>query len=189
MGSEATSSQTVGPFFHLGFDGLIGVSPVLAGVGGKPITMQGRVLDGDSKPVPDAVLEFWQASPEGEYLGTEDARTKPLTPGFSGFARISTDENGCFLLRTVKPGTFTGPQGVQHAPHIVVTVFMRGLLKQLITRIYFPGEAANADDPILNLVPPERRSTLVSKRLEQTEDSLEWNVILQGEGETAFFEW
>jgi protocatechuate 3,4-dioxygenase, alpha subunit len=189
MSLKATPSQTVGPFFHLGFDGLTNGSLVPVAVSGKPITLQGCVLDGDSKPVPDAVLEFWQASPDGIYPDMEDTRNKPLTSRFNGFARIYTDENGCFQFVTVKPGRVLDQRKVLHAPHIVVTIFMRGLLKQLITRIYFPDETANADDPVLNLVPVERRSTLVCKRLGGIEDSLEWNVILQGKEETVFFDW
>ena len=115
---------------------------------GEQIAIQGRVLDGDGKPVNDALVEIWQANAHGKYAHPEDKQGKPLEAGFKGFGRSATDENGAFRFKTIKPGRVPGPGGALQAPHIAVTVFMRGLLKHLVSRIYFPDEPANADDPV-----------------------------------------
>ena len=112
---------------------------------------------------------------------------KSRCSGFKGFGRIPTDARGAFRFSTIKPGRVPGPGGRLQAPHLVVSVFMRGLLKHLATRIYFPDEAGNAEDPILKLVPPARRSTLIARP--RSRGVLEWNIILQGKGETVFFDY
>lgn len=175
MNFVATASQTVGPFFHVGMDGLY-VCDLAGNAAGEKFVIRGRVLDGDGKPVGDALIELWQAGPDGRFA----------QPGFAGFGRLATDAEGAFRFVTLKPGAVTGADGKPQAPHIAVHVFMRGLLRQLVTRIYFPGEPANATDAVLGLVPADRRATLVARQVEQ--GALEWNVILQGGDETVFFE-
>jgi protocatechuate 3,4-dioxygenase alpha subunit len=187
MAFQATTSQTVGPFFTIGFDRLNKVNLVAPGISGERVTIVGRVVDGDGKPVPDALLETWQANSHGKYAHPEDQQNKTLEPGFQGFGRIGVDENGGFLFTTVKPGAVPGPKGKMQAPHIAVSVFARGLLLRLVTRVYFPEEPANAADYVLNLVEPSRRGSLIARKT-AVAGSLEWNVILQGAHETVFFD-
>jgi protocatechuate 3,4-dioxygenase alpha subunit len=171
----ATASQTVGPYFHLGCDRQC-VSNLAGEAAGERIAIVGRVLDGDGKPVNDALIELWQAGPDGRHGQS----------GFPGFGRVATDDNGAFRFVTMKPGSVTGHDGAPQAPHVVVLVFMRGLLRHLLTRIYFPGEPRNDADAVLKLVPAERRGTLIARRTD--DGTLEWNVVLQGADETVFFE-
>jgi protocatechuate 3,4-dioxygenase alpha subunit len=186
MSLRATTSQTVGPYLHIGLTWLITEDLAPAGVAGERVGIQGRVLDGDGRPVNDALVEIWQANAAGRYAHPLDRREEPLERGFRGFGRSATDDEGRFRFRTIKPGRVPGPSGRLQAPHIAVSVFMRGLLRQLVTRIYFPGDPANAEDPVLALVPPERRHTLIAKPAGP--GVLEWNVILQGADETVFFD-
>lgn len=188
MSLQATTSQTVGPYFSIGLTWL--THDTLAGpeVSGDRVTIEGRVLDGDGEPVPDALIEVWQANSYGKYAHPDDTQGKPVEPGFKGFGRIPTDDNGKFQFTTIKPGPVPGPGGKHQAPHIVVIVFMRGLLRHLYTRIYFPDDPANASDFALNLVEPERRETLVAKKKGGQSGAFEWNVILQGPAETVFFD-
>ncbi|MBI3527037.1 MAG: protocatechuate 3,4-dioxygenase subunit alpha [Betaproteobacteria bacterium] len=184
MNLTATASQTVGPFYRIGLEHLYVNDLAPSAAAGDKIVIHGRVVDGDGKPVNDAILEIWQADAHGKYAHPDDAQDKPLTPGFKGFGRVPTDENGGFRFTTVKPGSVAGPRGMPQASHLLVAVFMRGLLIHLLTRIYFPDDPANATDPVLKLVPAERRSTLIATK---ANDGLEWNAILQGENETVFF--
>ena len=188
MSLQATSSQTVGPFFKIGFDWLNRNDLTGPGVTGERVTFAGVVLDGDSNPVPDALLEIWQANSHGKYAHPEDTQDKPLDPAFKGYGRIPTDDQGRFHFSTIKPGQVPGPDGKPQAPHIVVSVFARGLLRRLVTRIYFPDEAATGSDFALNQVEPARRGTLIAKRSGGQAGALEWNVILQGAEETVFFD-
>ena len=183
----ATPSQTVGPFFGLGFEALEVADIAAPGVAGERVTIAGRVLDGDRKAVPDAVIEIWQADGNGKYAHPDDTQSKTAQKGFLGYGRVPTNDNGEFRFVTVKPGRVPGRDGQLHAPHLAVSIFMRGLLKRLVTRIYFPGEASNGEDFVLNLVVPARRETLIA-RTSGDGKQLEWNVILQGEGETVFFD-
>ena len=185
MNLTATAAQTVGPFFRIGLEHLYITDLAPSAALGDKIAITGRVVDGDSKPVDDAILEIWQADAHGKYAHPDDTQDKPTTPAFTGFGRAPTDENGVFRFTTVKPGSVAGPHGIPQAPHLLVAVFMRGLLKHLLTRIYFPDDPANATDPVLNFVPAERRPTLTAKKADA---GLEWNVILQGEHETVFFD-
>jgi protocatechuate 3,4-dioxygenase beta subunit len=185
-GLVATTSQTVGPFFSIGLDALKREDLAPPGALGERVTVEGRVLDGDRQPVPDAFLELWQANVHGKYAHSEDAQDKPLDPGFGGFGRAATDTDGRFRFTTVKPGPTPGPAGRAQAPHIVVSVFARGLMKRLCTRIYFPDDPANASDFALGLAEPSRRATLVAGR--DAGGTLQWNVVLQGPGETVFFD-
>jgi protocatechuate 3,4-dioxygenase alpha subunit len=178
MSLHATTSQTVGPYLHIGLTWLIIEKLAAARVPGQRVAIEGRIVDGDGKPVNDAAVEIWQADSRGRY-GTKS---------FRGFGRSATDANGMFRFETIKPGRVPGPGGKLQAPHIAVNVFMRGQLKQLVTRIYFPGDTANDADPVLNLVPAERRATLVAKKKAGKSGALEWNIILQGRDETVFFD-
>jgi protocatechuate 3,4-dioxygenase alpha subunit len=176
MSLQATTSQTVGPYLHIGLTWLIIENLVKTRVPGERVTIEGRVVDGDGKPVNDAAVEIWQADSRGRY-GTK---------AFRGFGRSATDAQGKFRFQTIKPGRVPGPGGKLQAPHIAVNIFMRGQLKQLVTRIYFPGDPANGADPVLRLVPAERRATLIAKKAGK--GALEWNVVLQGRDETVFFD-
>lgn len=186
MSLQATTSQTVGPYLHIGLTWLITEDLAPAGVSGERFRIQGRVTDADGKPVNDALVEIWQANAAGKYAHPQDRQDKPLEKGFRGFGRSATDDQGEFRFATIKPGRVPGTGGKLQAPHIAVNVFMRGQLKQLVSRIYFPGDAANAEDAVLLSVPAARRDTLIARLVQP--GVLEWNVVLQGAGETVFFD-
>jgi len=190
MGLRQTPSQTVGPFFsrallHEGWNDL-----AASGASGQPLVIAGRVLDGEGAPVPDALLEIWQANAAGRYDHPDDTRDTPLDPYFRGFGRAGTDEQGRFRFRTIKPGPVPGAGTSLQAPHINVSVFARGLLKRLVTRIYFPDEPLNAHDPVLNsLRDAARRSTLIARPAGgKAEPVLHFDLVLQGDNETVFFD-
>jgi protocatechuate 3,4-dioxygenase alpha subunit len=182
----ASGQQTVGPYLHIGLEWLTRRDIAGRGVKGERVKIAGRLVDGDGVGVGDGLVEIWQANAAGKYAHPDDTQNKPLERGWRGFGRIPTDAKGGFEFSTVKPGRVAGPGGKLQAPHLVVAVFMRGLLKHLATRIYFPDEPANSEDPILKLVPPARRATLVARRAGK--NALEWNIILQGKNETVFFD-
>jgi len=186
MSLFTTPSQTVGPYLKIGFDHLVVDALAEKSVSGDRVTIQGRLIDGDGKGVNDGVVEVWQANAQGRYASPEDPQNKPIERGFRGFGRVFTGPDGAFRFTTVKPGRVPGPGGALQAPHLVVIVFMRGILKHLLTRMYFPEEPANPGDPVLKLVPPDRRPTLVARRA--SAGTLEWNIILQGQDETVFFD-
>jgi protocatechuate 3,4-dioxygenase alpha subunit len=178
-----TPSQTVGPFFALGLpwaDGPYAVAEDFPGA----FWLRGVVVDGSGDPVPDALIETWQADPAGRFDHPDDPRGAVATPGFRGFARCPTDGEGRYAIRTVRPGRVPGPDGAPQAPHIDVSVLARGLLDRLVTRVYFPDEAANAGDPVLARVDPVRRPTLIAK---ETGDGYAFDITLQGDDETVFF--
>lgn len=186
-----TPSQTVGPFFHLALDRPQWADLTEAGPLGERIAIAGRVTDGDGAPVADACLELWQANAAGRYNHPDDARSdKPLDPNFRGFGRVSTDADGGFRFLTIRPGAVPGRGNALQAPHISVAVFARGLLKQLHTRIYFAGEPTNVADPVLlSIDDPAVRQTLVATRSGGPDIPLwRFDIRLQGDGETAFFE-
>jgi len=182
-----TAAQTVGPFVSIGFEKQAVPNVAAAGVAGERVTICGRIVDGDGLPVTDAVIETWQANAYGKYAHPDDTQEKLLDENFKGFGRVLTDAQGGFRLTTIKPGMVAGPDGRPQAPHITVVIFMRGLLKQLMTRIYFPDEAANAGDPVLGLVPAVRRTTLIPTKY--ADGVLQWQVHLQGPNETVFFDY
>jgi protocatechuate 3,4-dioxygenase alpha subunit len=186
MKLQPTASQTVGPYLHIGLGWLTIDRLAASGSPGEHLKLLGRVLDGDGRPVTDALVEIWQADAHGRYAHPEDARELPGATGFRGFGRVPTDDEGRFRFFTIKPGPVADPNGGLQAPHLVVSIFMRGLLKRLVTRVYFPDEPRNADDRVLRMVPVERRETLVAHPI--ASDELEWDVILQGESETVFFD-
>lgn len=188
MSLQSTTWQTVGPFFHIGLEHLFGEDVAGRDVAGERIAVSGRILDGDGMPIPDAVLEIWQANMHGKYAHPEDTQDKPLEPGFRGFARVPTDDFGNFRFTTIKPGSVPGPGNNYQSPHLVVTVLMRGLLRGLVTRAYFPGEALLATDPILQLVEDARRSTLLLQPSPEHAGVFKWDIHMQGEKETVFFD-
>jgi protocatechuate 3,4-dioxygenase alpha subunit len=181
-----TPSQTVGPFFSFSLLATPQAHLVPADTP-DAVRIEGRLLDAEGAPVNDAMIEIWQAARSGRYAHSADARDDlTLEPGFTGFGRCGTDEGGRFAFVTVKPGPVPGPGGAMQAPHIDVSVFARGLLHRLVTRLYFPDEAeANAADPILGSIEdPEARATLVA---EPVDGALRFDIRLQGPRETAFF--
>jgi protocatechuate 3,4-dioxygenase alpha subunit len=182
-----TPSQTVGPFFNIGLPGDQSemVEPGAEGA----IVIHGVVYDGQGAPVLDALVELWQANPAGRYDHPDDRREDvPLTEGFRGFGRAETDpQDGSFSFTTLKPGRVPAPGGGLQAPHIAVSVLARGLLKRLATRIYFADEPqANSEDPVLASVEADRRPTLMAEP--DGRGGYSFDVRLQGEGETVFFD-
>lgn len=184
-----TGSQTVGPFFSpclLREDARRNVLVTPETVGER-IRIVGRVLDGDGLPVPDALVEIWQANAHGRYNHPADNGPAPLDVTFMGFGRSGTEGDG-YWFETIKPGRVAFNQTQLQAPHICVTVFARGLLNHVVTRLYFADEPANADDPVLQRVPEERRSTLLATReSERASGVYRFDIRLQGASETAFF--
>ena len=185
-----TSSQTAGPFFApalLREDGRLNVL-TRSETAGERIRIEGRVLDGNGVPVPDALVEIWQANAHGRYNHAVDQGPAALDPAFFGFGRSGTAEDGSYWFETVKPGSVPFDVERMQAPHICVTVFSRGLLNHLVTRLYFDDEPSNALDPVLQRVPDDRRATLLARH--ETVDTVvvyRFDIVLQGAGETAFF--
>ncbi|HXQ14054.1 MAG TPA: protocatechuate 3,4-dioxygenase subunit alpha [Caulobacteraceae bacterium] len=208
-----TPWQTVGPFFHYGLPwkggaDLVGSSdlgarpelmprehyllnqPTVRGsIAGRPIEIVGQVFDAGGVPVSDAMIEIWQANAAGRYNSPDDAREHlPLDADFIGFGRSATEEDGGFRFNTILPGRTPGPGNSLQAAHIAVGVFGRGLLKRLVTRLYFEGEEGHDEDPILALVPPARRATLIAARVKGAPATYRFDIHLQGEHETVFFD-
>lgn len=180
----ATPSQTVGPFFHFG----LATNPDLGrmakpGTPGTHVRLRIRVTDGDGQPVPDALIELWQADASGRYATLEDGPAAADT--FTGFGRLPTGADGVCCFETILPGRVADAQGRTQAPHINVCFFSRGLLRQIYTRIYFEGEGDLDRDAILALVPPPRRPTLLARPVG---DEWHFEIRLQGADETVFFD-
>ena len=186
-----TPSQTIGPFHRIMVP-WEGGAELVAPDDPNGIRIEGRILDGAGQPVDDSVVEVWQANIHGRYAHTADTREVPLVAGFDGFGRAITDGEGRFTIATVKPGRVPGPDGTVQAPHISVSVFARGLLRHLVTRIYFSDEAAaNEKDPVLQSIDdPARRETLLAGRKEgeSTPPLYGFDIHLQGPRETVFFD-
>ncbi|HZI95899.1 MAG TPA: protocatechuate 3,4-dioxygenase subunit alpha [Actinomycetales bacterium] len=184
--SELTPSQTVGPFLHIALEWDDGPHVVPPGTPGA-FWVTGVVYDGNGDPVADAVVESWQADPDGRFDHPGDPRgaVAPTVPGFRGFGRSTTDSDGRYRILTVRPGALPTTDGGTEAPHLDLSVLARGLLDRVVTRVYFPDEeAANAADPVLSSVPDERRDTLVAR----SEDGvLVLDIRVQGANETVFF--
>lgn len=181
---ELTPSQTIGPFLHIGLPWSDGPDVVPDGTPGA-VVIRGLVLDGDGQPVPDALVETWQADPDGRFDHPDDPRGR-AAHGWRGFGRCPTDASGEYHVRTLLPGPLPTPDGRTEAPHIDVSVFARGLLDRVVTRVYFADEAdANAADPVLSAVPEERRGTLLARR---EGDGYRFDIRLQGLRETVFFD-
>ena len=194
--SDLTPFSTVGPFFKLlvrdrpeGSDTLVS-----DGARGERITIEGTLLDGARQPVLDGLVEIWQADAEGRYRHPEDPRAGSVDPAFAGHGRVSTGNAGRFAFHTIKPGpTFAkatvgkADSDVQlQAPHVLVSVLARGILYRCWTRLYFDDEPATATDAILQLVPEARRHTLIARRT--APGRYHWDIVIQGQDETAFFE-
>jgi protocatechuate 3,4-dioxygenase, alpha subunit len=198
--STLTPSQTVGPYFAIGlapeplginWTATLSNNLVTPQVSGERIRIEGVVLDGDGAPIDDCLIEIWQADSAGRYAHPADQRALP-NAGFKGFGRAATDAAGAYAFDTIKPGAVSGADSIPQAPHIVVAVFARGMLRQQYTRIYFADEAANASDPVLGLVPAERRATLMATPTMPAPPSgprvYRFDIHLQGEHETVFFD-
>jgi protocatechuate 3,4-dioxygenase alpha subunit len=183
-----SASQTVGPFFNFGLT----TNPklgIIAGpeTPGERIRLTFRVIEGDGAPTPgDAMIEIWQADAAGRYAHPLDGDN--AAGEFHGFGRLETDLEGRCTFETIRPGCVAAPDGRLQAPHLNVTVFARGLLKHLHTRVYFEGDPANDADPVLGLVPQERRATLLARQVEGDPPEWRFDLVLQGEGETVFFD-
>lgn len=188
-----TPSQTVGPYFKYGLtpngeyewnDAFTG-NLLTPDVSGERIRVEGKVYDGDGAVVVDCMLEIWQADTQGRFSDPQDKRALPNS-SFKGFGRCGTDKTGGYAFDTIKPGPVPDPDGKPQAPHILLAVFARGVLLHLYTRIYFDGEASNADDPVLAQVPADRRGTLTARK--GAGSVYTFDIHLQGENETVFFD-
>lgn len=184
-----TPFSTVGPFFKLlvrdrqdqSIDRL-----VTAGTRGHRITIDGCLRDGAGAPIDDGLIEIWQADSDGRYHHPEDARAAAADPAFHGHGRVATGAPGTFRFETIKPGSVPGPQGQPQAPHILVGVMARGIMSRCWTRLYFDDEAANERDPVLQLVPAERRHTLIARTAGTARYT--FDIVVQGMEETVFFD-
>lgn len=197
--SGITPSQTIGPFAApaltpnesgkttYDWKQLVGNDLVTPDAVGERIRIEGRMIDGDGAPIDGILFEIWQADGQGRYAHPRDP--KRTNASFKGFGRVESDVAGKFAFDTVKPGRVPGPNGALQAPHVVVAVHMRGILTHLFTRIYFSDEAANADDPILRLVPAQRRDTLIAQRDASAKGAVyRIDFRIQGDRETVFFD-
>ena len=186
MSELLTPSQTVGPYFSMRLPWPGGPYVVPAGTPGA-LTIYGRLYDGAGDPIPDGLIETWQASPAGRFAHPDDPRG-PVPGGdraFRGFGRAPTGLDGSYQIVTLKPGPLPAGDGRTEAPHIDVSVFARGLLDRVVTRVYFADEPdANAQDPVLSALPDDVRGTLLAV---PSDDGYRFDVVLQGERETVFF--
>ncbi|MBL29317.1 MAG: protocatechuate 3,4-dioxygenase subunit alpha [Rhodospirillaceae bacterium] len=191
MARGLTASQTIGPFFHhaLIHDGLeVLVRPETRG---ERIVVTGRITDGDGAVVPDAMVEIWQANADGRYAHPEDRREDaPLDSAFTGWGRCRTDDDGRYRFETIMPGPVPGRGNTLQAPHIALTLFSRGLLNYLTTRIYFAGNPLNDTDPVLGAIEDEAARRTLFATCEEGGDMPVWrlDIRLQGDGETVFFD-
>jgi protocatechuate 3,4-dioxygenase alpha subunit len=185
---KQTPSQTVGPFFAIGLTGMNVLATDAAH--GERIRIEGQVFDGDGRPVPDAMVEIWQANAYGRYHHNEDKQEKPLDPDFIGWGRAATDERGAYSFETIKPGAVPGADDSLQAPHVNVCVFARGMLVHAFTRIYFGDEETNDTDPVLSSIKNKaRRGTLIANReARDGKNVYRFDIRLQGENETVFFD-
>jgi protocatechuate 3,4-dioxygenase alpha subunit len=189
-GLPLTPSQTVGPYLAIGLPWPDGPTVVPEDTPGA-ITITGRLLDGEGAPIPDGLIETWQAGPDGRFDHPDDPRGAPANErGFRGFGRCPTGLDGSYRIVTLRPGALPSPDGGSEAPHLDVSVFARGLLDRVVTRIYFPDEAAaNADDPALSAITDAaRRGTLIAIADPDDKYRFQFHIHLQGEHETVFFD-
>ena len=185
-----TPSQTVGPFFSFCLaprdrPGVGSACLVTSDAVGARITIEGQVLDGNRAPVPDALIEIWQADGEGRYAGFHPAAA---TSSFTGFGRATCDAGGRFTIETVRPGSVVDVDGRRHAPHIAIGIFGKGINRRLYTRIYFPGEMANGRDPVLSCIAAERRSSMMARETDGAGRRYAFTIRLQGADETVFLD-
>jgi len=182
-------SQTVGPYFAICLEGPCSVKTIApAAVKGERITLTCAVFDRAGEPVPDSLVEIWQANADGKYTHPSDRQPKPIDSAFLGFGRQVTDDKGLCEFETIKPGRVPSRGDTLQAPHLEVAVFARGILKQLVTRIYFFGDRANGECPVLKLVPKARRRTLMAQPVPGQPGSWRHEIHLSGREETVFFD-
>ena len=186
MNFTLTPSQTVGPYFAIGLPWPEGPQAVAPGTPGA-FTIRGTIYDGAGEVIPDHLLETWQADPDGRFADVHGHGDVSTLAGFSGFARCGgEDGDGSYALLTVKPGRVPDRSGILQAPHLAVTLFARGMLNRVVSRIYFADEPeANATDPVLTRVPAARRETLLAQS--DGDGGYHFDIRLQGPGETVFF--
>ena len=185
----ALPSQTAGPFYHLGLTANASLGCLARPEAkGEHIRIRFRLFDGDGAPVPDGLIEIWQADASGKYDHPADSQDQSPDPALCGFGRLATDPDGICTFDTVYPGRTPDGSGGCQASHLKVSVFARGLLDRLCTRVYFEGDAGLADDPVLALVPEDRRATLIARRDSTQPGQWNFDIRLQGEDETVFFD-
>jgi protocatechuate 3,4-dioxygenase alpha subunit len=180
----STPSQTVGPFFHdaLPYEhGPLLVLPTSPGA----ITIGGTVHDGTGMPIPDALVEIWQADPAGVLGGHTGIFEPPGEGEFRGFGRCPTGPDGSYAFTTLKPGATPLVDRTPQAPHIAMSVFARGMLRRVATRVYFPDSDANDSDPLLVTLESDQRATLMAK---QVSWGYRFDIHLQGDRETVFLD-
>lgn len=187
MNHVPTPSQTVGPYLHIGLTDKHSIHRIAAPEApGERVHLTCRVLDADNVPLNDAMIEIWQADANGKYNHPDDLPAPEAM--FQGFGRAASDEHGRCEFETIRPGRISGPGNTRQAPHLNLAVYARGILLQLYTRIYFAGDPANAGDPVLALVPAERRETLLAQPDPSRPGSWRFDVHLRGDQETVFFD-
>ena len=188
--SKQTPSQTVGPFYAIGLTRTPMHAMVTDETRGQRIVIEGQVFDGDGAAIPDVMVEIWQANAYGRYNHPDDKQEKPLDPTFTGWGRSGTDEKYFYSFETIKPGPVPGSDDSVQAPHINVVVFARGMLVHAYTRLYFGDEPANGGDPVLNSIKnKKRRETLIAlPSMENGKPVYRFDIRLQGENETVFFD-
>jgi len=186
MSHALTPSQTIGPFFWGTIVNAYHADLAPAGVAGERIEVVLTLHDVNGAVVPDGLFEIWQANSHGRYNHPDDRRNLPLDAGFEGYGRASTFTDGCTTFTTVKPARVPWPAGGMQAPHINVSIFARGLLNRVATRMYFDGDPANAEDPVLKMVDPARRPTLLAKK--DGKGAWRLPIHLGGPNETVFFD-
>jgi protocatechuate 3,4-dioxygenase alpha subunit len=187
---KQTPSQTVGPFYSIGLTNRVMNVMASESTRGERIRVEGQVFDGDGQPIPDVMVEIWQANAFGRYHHPDDKQEKPLDASFTGWGRSGTDENCFYSFETIKPGSVPGSNDAVQAPHINVTIFARGMLTHAYTRMYFADEPANETDPVLNSIKNKaRRQTLIAGRTDKDGKTVyHFDIHLQGENETVFFD-
>jgi protocatechuate 3,4-dioxygenase alpha subunit len=178
-----TPSQTVGPFFDYALPYDLGPRLVADDAPGA-VRLSGVVLDGEGQPIPDALVEIWHADPDGKFCERPGIYDQP--DGFRGFGRCGTDADGAYEFVTLKPAGVPTRDGTPQAPHIAMSVFARGVLRRLVTRVYFDDEGeANRNDPLLQGLEPERVATLLAGT---RDGGYRFDVRMQGEHETVFLD-
>lgn len=187
---KQTPSQTVGPFYSIGLTRTPMNVVAMDSTQGQRIRVEGQVFDGDGKAIPDVMVEIWQANSYGRYNHPDDKQEKPLDSSFTGWGRSGTDEKCFYSFETIKPGPVPGVGDTVQAPHINVVVFARGMLVHAYTRMYFADEPANANDPVLTSIKNKkrRRTLIASPGMDHAKTVYRFDIRLQGENETVFFD-
>jgi len=184
-----TPWQTVGPYFAISLAGGHSIEHIAGpNAKGERVKLMCAMFDGEGQGVDEALIEIWQANADGRYNHPDDTQDKPVDPDFLGFGRQATDENGICVFETIRPGRVPGPNGTMQAPHLALSVLARGILRRLPTRIYFAGDPANEKDPVLALVPKERRETLMAQPVANQPGAWRFDIHLSGANETVFFD-